>query len=132
MLQLIKNWFLRNSLLVAIALSAAIVLVSLVNTKSLPTNSISISDKLLHAVAYFMLIWSWMLVFRNNLTIKSKLLIFIVLVVFGIILELFQERTGQNRSGDFKDVLANMLGLMGGLITFKYMLQGFFKHDIYK
>lgn len=128
MLQRIKNWFLNSSLFFAIILSLAIVIMSLMHSANLPTQNFNISDKVLHAIAYFGLIWSWLLVFRNNKTIKSKLILFIALIAFGIILELLQGSIMQlHRSADWRDILANLCGLFLGLVTFKYMYLVLFK-----
>ena len=121
MLLHIKNWFLRNSLLIALSLSVIVVVASLINTNSLPTRNFNISDKILHAFAYIILIWSWLLVFRNKTSCKFKLLIFVCLIGFGIILELLQGGMMQHRTADWKDVLANVVGLMLGLVTFRYV-----------
>lgn len=123
MLQHIRSWFLKSSLFIAIALSVSIAIISLISATNLPNHSFNISDKLLHAFAYFALIWGWLLVFRNRQNIKSKLLIFICLILFGIILELLQGSMMLHRSADWKDVVANAFGLLAGLVTFKYMYQ---------
>jgi len=128
MLQRIKNWYLNSSLFIAVILSIAIAIMSLMHSTNLPMQNFKISDKLLHAFAYFCLIWSWLLVFRNNKTSKSKLILFIALIAFGIILELLQgSLMQQHRSADWRDVLANVSGLCLGLVTFKYMYLILFK-----
>ena len=132
MLQHIKTWFLRSSLFIAIALSIIIAIISLISAANLPSHNFNISDKLLHAFAYFALIWSWLLVFRSRHNIKTKLLIFICLVVFGIILELLQGSMMLNRSADWKDVVANSIGLLAGLVSFKYVYKVLFKPEISK
>lgn len=127
MLQRIRSWFLKSSLFVAITLSVCIAIISLISADQLPNHGLNVSDKFLHAFAYFVLIWSWLLAFRNNQSIKSKLLIFIGLIVFGIILELFQGSMMLHRTADWQDVVANSIGLLIGLVTFKYMYQVIFK-----
>jgi len=127
MLLHIKNWFLRNSLVFALSLSIIVATASLINTNSLPSRNFNISDKALHAFAYFLLIWSWLLVFRNKTSYKSNLLIFGFLIGFGIILELLQGGMMQHRTADWKDVLANVVGLMLGLVTFKYVYLSLFR-----
>ncbi len=127
MLQHIKSWFLRSSLLIAVLLTVALAILSLVNTSSFPTRELNISDKILHSVAYFVLILSWLLVFRKKDSISFKLILFLVLVVFGIILELLQGSMMQHRSADWRDVLANVVGLLVGLATFKFMYRSLLK-----
>lgn len=127
MLQPIKNWFLRNSVLIAFSLSVFVAVGSLIGTNSLPKQNFSISDKALHALAYFLLMWSWLIVFRKDRSFKSKLSIFMCLLVFGIILEFLQGEMLLHRTADWKDVMANVIGLVLGLITFKRMYQITFK-----
>lgn len=126
MLQHIRNWFLRSSLFIAVLLSVVIAIMSLISTTSLPTKHFIVSDKILHGFAYFMLMWSWLLVFRKDESIKLKFALWFILLVFGIILELFQGNMMQHRSADWKDVIANAAGLVLGLITFKYMYLALF------
>lgn len=127
MLQPIKNWFLRNSALIAFSLSVFVAVASLISTNSLPKQNFNISDKALHALAYFLLMWSWLIVFRKDRSFKSKLSIFMCLLVFGIILEFLQGEMLLHRTADWKDVMANITGLMLGLITFKHMYRITFK-----
>ncbi len=127
MLKHIKNWWKDNALIVAIGISLSIIALSLISTNVIPSTSIKVSDKFLHAFAYFILIWSWMVVFREKNTLKRKLILIITLTVFGIILEILQGQMGAQRTPDWKDVLANMLGLGLGMITFKYLLGAFLK-----
>ncbi len=127
MLQHIKSWFLRSSLLIAVLLTVTLAILSLVSTSSLPTGQFNISDKILHAFAYFVLVWSWLLVFRKKDSFRVKLILFIVLLAFGIILELLQGKMMLHRSADWRDVLANVVGLSTGLATFKFMYRSLFK-----
>ena len=128
MLQPIKRWFLKSALFFALILTVAIAIMSLMHSANLPTQNFNISDKALHALAYLGLIWSWLLVFRKNKTNKSKLMLFIALLAFGIILELLQgSLMQQHRSADWKDVLANVCGLCLGLVTFNYLYLMLFK-----
>jgi VanZ family protein len=119
MLKLIKNWLLDNAKQLAILVSLVIVLLSLIKSDSLPVPKLNVSDKLLHAFAYSGLIWSWLLAFRKKLTVKNKLFIFVLLFLLGVLLEFLQGILTQYRTPDIKDALANFIGLVVGLITFK-------------
>ena len=119
MLKLIKKCLLNNLLLIAIIISVLIIFLSLVNTKQLPVTSIKVSDKVLHAFAYLILFWSWMAVFRKKTSIKTAILLFLVLVSFGILLEYLQGVLTDYRTADWKDAIANSIGLLLGFISFK-------------
>ena len=127
MLKHIKNWWKDNAFIVAIGTSFGIVFLSLISVNVIPSTGVKVSDKFLHVFAYFILIWSWMVVFREKKTGKPKLILIITLTVFGIILEVLQGQMGVQRTPDWKDVLANVLGLGLGMITFKHLLGAFFK-----
>jgi len=119
MLKLIKKCLLNNLLLIAIIISVSIIFLSLVNTKHLPETSIKVSDKVLHALAYLVLFWSWTAVFRKATSIKTAILIFLVLISFGILLEFLQGVLTDYRTADWKDGIANTAGLLLGFISFK-------------
>lgn len=76
---------------------------------------VQFSDKFAHAFVYFvltiLLARAWLkqdhkLVWRN----RAFLLAFIVSMVFGIMLELFQHYFIEGRKGEVLDVVANMAG----------------------
>lgn len=127
MLKHIKNWLLVNALFIALVISAIIVLLSLINISQLPTPNIGVSDKVMHAFAYAVLFWSWMLVFRKNISFKTKTLLFVALFIFGIILELIQGEITNYRTADWKDIVANSTGLFFGFLTFKKLYLKLFK-----
>ena len=119
MLKHIKNCLLSNVLLIALTITLSIVFLSLFNTNRLPQTSIKVSDKLLHALAYLVLFWGWMAVFRKSKTLKTAFSLFLVLLFFGIIIELLQGNLTAYRTADWKDVVANTTGLVLGFISFR-------------
>ena len=121
MLQYIKNWWLDNSLFVAISLSLGIIFLSLLNMGVIPSTGVKVSDKVLHSLAYMVLMWSWLLYFRDNNSLKNRFFLIISLTVFGIILEVLQGGSLVNRTPDWKDVIANVLGLILGMLTFGFL-----------
>ena len=121
MLKPIKNYWLNKALLFALLVSALIVVLSLINPANLPSHNISVSDKFLHALAYTFLMWSWLLVFRNNTTFTIKLLLFLLLVLFGVFLEFLQGNLTDYRTFDWNDALANTIGLILGLLSFRFV-----------
>ena len=132
MLKRIKNWWLDNSLWVALSVSLLIIVASLIPTDVLPTPHLKDSDKLLHGSAYIGLIWVWLLAFRNRYSIKKGIILFLSLSVFGIILEILQGALTTFRTPDWRDALANLVGLVVGLVTYKqfYKLVFGVKNDI--
>lgn len=119
MLKRIKNYLLNNVVVLALIITISIIYLSLVNTNQLPKTSIKVSDKVLHASAYLVLFWGWIAVFRKKNYIKTSLLIFIVLVSFGVFLEFLQAALTDYRTADWKDAIANATGLVLGAFSFK-------------
>jgi len=122
MLKLIKNYLLNNVVFIAIAVSLSIVFLSLVKTDSLPQPTIKVSDKLLHSLAYLGLMWSWLMVFRKELSVKKGFFLFLVLLGFGMILEFLQGVITDYRTPDVMDIIANGIGLLVGIVSFKPLL----------
>ena len=103
MLKLIKKCLLNNLVLIALTITVSIIFLSLVNTKQIPEINVKVSDKVLHAFAYLVLFWSWMAVFRKTTSIKTAILLFLVLVSFGILLEILQGVLTDYRTADWRD-----------------------------
>lgn len=87
----------------------------------IPSTGVKVSDKVLHSLAYMVLMWSWLLYFRDNNSLKNRFFLIISLTVFGIILEVLQGGSLVNRTPDWKDVIANVLGLILGMLTFGFL-----------
>jgi VanZ family protein len=90
---------------------------SLVPGDKLP--SLDVSDKLLHAGSYFLLmIW-----FAGLYRRAFHPLIGLVLLALGATLDLFQGMT-VTRSFDPRDIVANSLGILAGLVLSVLLLEG--------
>lgn len=124
----IKNWLRGNALLLALIITAGIIFLSLVNTNSIPKTSIHVSDKVMHAFAYFVLILAWRFVFNDKKMLRVKILLFTLLLSFGIILEFFQAGLTDYRTGDWKDVIANSIGLIIGFISYPILYKATFNN----
>lgn len=122
MLLRIRTWLQNKLIWIAGSYTLGIVYLSLINPSKLPSTSVSVSDKFLHALAYAVLILIWLSVF--NLKNKQKVFfwVFICLTFFGIILEVFQSLVTSYRTADWGDVLANAVGLILGGLIFKLMI----------
>ena len=85
------------------------------DTPSVQINLGSQSDKLYHALAYLIYTILWYLAFRFTFTQSHKkalVLSFIFAFFYGVLIEFLQHYLTSNRQGDFKDVLANILGTL--------------------
>ena len=126
MLRRIKNLLEHNALWIAIAITVAIAVLSLSVTPKLNLGlNIKSSDKYLHALAYFTLSLSWLFVFRNQIGYRIKFVLFTVLAIYGIILEILQQTLTDNRTADLFDELANVTGILLGLLVFDKFLRWF-------
>ncbi|AFL82788.1 putative integral membrane protein [Belliella baltica DSM 15883] len=77
-------------------------------------------DKIIHFGLFFVLIFLWLRV-ANTSRKKIKLKIFTIYLVFGIIIAILVEYLQQevpNRSFDYFDIAANILGGAVGIICF--------------
>ncbi len=75
----------------------------------------SFNDKVGHAIAHFIFVVLWFVVFYYKLNFKyNKALAYAALfsLVYGVSIELLQGWVTISRESDFKDVLANVLGMV--------------------
>ncbi|NOQ25996.1 MAG: DUF2238 domain-containing protein [Bacteroidales bacterium] len=82
------------------------------------------SDKLIHFIFYFMLSITLQFSILRNTSISRKnqiLLTFIVVVTYGIIIEVFQYYFTNSRSADIIDALANTLGCICGILILPFL-----------
>ncbi|MEX0290859.1 MAG: VanZ family protein, partial [Flavobacteriaceae bacterium] len=56
--------------------------------------------------------------------LKTTLIIGISVIIYGIIIEVIQDRFTVHRSGEFLDVLANGLGAFVGVFVIKLLFSG--------
>lgn len=98
----------------------AIIYLSLFNPTSIGLDKIHIWDKAVHAIMYFgftIVFWLEYLINNSKLTAKAVLLLMIPLpIIIGGSLEIIQEHFTGIRSGDWKDFLANLVGVMAGAV----------------
>lgn len=105
----------RFALLIAIAYSLTLMVVSLIQLKGLPNVGISFADKIFHFLAYSVLTLVWFSAlffqFKNKKT-KAILYAAIFSVIFGIIVEVLQGSVTASRHSDVYDAIANTLGVL--------------------
>ncbi|HER40824.1 MAG TPA: teicoplanin resistance protein VanZ [Salinimicrobium catena] len=80
------------------------------------------SDKVMHGGAYFGLGLLWMFFviynYKNNKFLAKIVTILLVVIVFGIFIEVLQDRLTTYRQLDLYDVLANSIGVVSaGIIV---------------
>jgi len=123
MLIAIKKLLERNAYIISFALTAIIIYLSLSPLENLPIK-ISVSDKILHALAYVFLTLSWFFaVKKSHQETKSKLLIIVAIFIFGVIMEVLQEKLTANRTMDYQDVIANTVGILLALSSFNLLFE---------
>lgn len=93
---------------------------SLLPSSELPIDILVVSDKIIHSLIYFVLtlliilafIYSNELIGKSSVLIKSFIVSGLFSLIFGILIEVAQEKMNIGRSGDWKDVVANLFGIV--------------------
>lgn len=85
---------------------------SLVNLSGLPSLDVDDGDKILHVIAYALLMLFWYLTFHKNSTPKTMLKIALACIFYGIILEVVQGKLTTQRTSDLLDIVANCVGVI--------------------
>jgi VanZ family protein len=118
MLKRILNFWLANAFGIALFFSFFILTMSLINGNSMPLNTFNLSDKILHSTAYMVLMWVWMMALKQRGMSRSVIILLIGLTMFGIVVEGLQASLTESRTADWKDAVANFIGLIMGMTTF--------------
>ena len=119
MLKPIKSLLEDNAVYIAIFFTIAILLGSLVKPELLVVDSISVSDKTYHLIAYFLLMLSWLYAFSNREKFKENVKYVIIgCIFFGIIIELLQGTITSYRTASFLDIIANTSGVLLAVAIF--------------
>ncbi len=107
----------RKFLIIAIFWTAVITWLSLVSFEKVPSVSISIpgKDKVVHFFFYFFFVFLWTkaLDLRER---KQQMIVLFIAIIYGIIIEVFQDVFTSTRTADFLDVVANSIGAISGLV----------------
>ena len=85
---------------------------SLINLSELPSIDVDDSDKILHVIAYALLMLTWYLTFHKNSSLKMILKIAIACILYGTILEVIQGKLTTQRTADLLDIVANCVGVI--------------------
>ena len=111
----IKKLFKDNIFIIAVIITTSIAYSSLVKAPKMVGDFANI-DKLYHVLAYFILTTCWLFTFHKKSLLKY--VIAIACVIYGILIELLQETITTNRTGDYKDVLSNTIGIVLAIIVY--------------
>ncbi len=123
MQMLTKILFRDRFLYVALAVTAAIAFLSLMQLGKSPIN-ISHLDKLEHAIAYCTLGFTWMMAIKkSHHNLGVRYLIAMACFFYGIIIEVLQTTITSYRTASVLDVLANMVGIGIALSLFKLIFK---------
>ena len=122
MQKLINSLFKDNFFIIAISITIGIAYLSLMKMPKVEVSYSNI-DKFYHLFAYFTLSFCWLFSFYKKPTLKY--IIVIACIIYGIIIEVLQDTLTLYRTGDFKDVLANTLGIVLGLLVFNQIFTKF-------
>ena len=118
-----KNLF----LFVASSFIIFLTIISLKESDGFSIKFIPFLDKILHLSAYIVLtlLWSKYLVLAYPKVSLNKILtvLVILLIIYGIIIEVLQSKLTISRISEFNDVVANFLGIVFGVIIFKYTIK---------
>ena len=119
MRKLIKILLKDKILFIAFSITIIICYLSLRKVENFPIG-LSNSDKVYHAIAYFMLALTWLLSFSNSRKKNYvKYIIAFGCVFYGIVIEVLQTTLTTYRTASFLDVVANTVGVFMALIVFK-------------
>ena len=82
---------------------------------------ISSIDKVYHLIAYLTLTLCWLFSFYRKPSLKY--IIIILCILFGIIIEILQSTLTVYRTADYKDIIANTVGIVLGLLIFNQIIK---------
>jgi VanZ family protein len=113
----------KHVLLILVSLHFCIAFLSLASLSKLPKIKVEQGDKYGHFVLYFLLAVVWYLFLKSKSLKHFSAIVssFILSVVFGFILEVFQEVFTTNRMFEWADVMANTLGSLTALVLMFFL-----------
>lgn len=100
----------------ALVYTFAVLYLSLINLAETPVPELGVSDKIMHFGAYFGLglLWMFFAIFnyKNERLFTRVLIVCGAAVVFGIFIEVLQDRLTSYRTLDIYDIVANSIGVV--------------------
>ena len=119
MLKPIKSLLENNAIYIAVFFTICILFGSLVKSEFIVVESISVSDKIYHLIAYFLLMLSWLYAFFKREKFEENVKYIILgCFIFGIIIEILQGVTTSYRTASYLDIVANTIGVLLAVVIF--------------
>ena len=119
MLKPIKSLLENNAIYIAVFITISILFGSLVKSEFIVVESISVSDKTYHLIAYFLLMLSWLYAFLKKEKFQEYVKYIILgCFIFGIIIEILQGIITSYRTASYLDILANTIGVLLAVVIF--------------
>ena len=119
MLKPIKSLLENNAIYIAVFFTISILFGSLVKLELIVVESISVSDKTYHLIAYFLLMLSWLYAFFKKEKFQEHVkYIILACFIFGIIIEILQGVITSYRTASYLDILANTIGVLLAVVIF--------------
>ena len=119
-----KIWLERSLLFLSVCLSLGIVFLSLTRLGQIAPSGFTQIDKLYHFAAYFVLAFSWLLsLVKERFNLEKVLCTATGIILFGIILEVFQKYMTDYRTLDYADALANSAGVLVAVLFFSFFFE---------
>ena len=119
-----KIWLERSLLFLSVCLSLGIVFLSLTRLGQIAPSGFTQIDKLYHFAAYFVLAFSWLLSLVNErFNLEKVLWTATGIILFGIILEVFQKYLTDYRTLDYADAIANSAGVVVAVLFFSFFFE---------
>jgi VanZ family protein len=116
--KIIKHLSELSSFLIAASWTVFITISSLISSDEISKAGISVNDKVVHFLFYFLLVLFWSFaVNKKRFNFKSEMLIVFFGTMYGIIIEVLQYQLTNTRSADVWDVLANFFGASFSMFT---------------
>lgn len=100
----------------AIIYTLALIIATFINLNGVPSLGSSFDDKIYHFLAYVGLAGLWTTYFKSSNKKYTLIIVFGIVVLFGICLEIMQHQINQNRTYDTYDLLANCFGVVVGTL----------------
>ena len=119
-----KIWLERSLIVLSVCLTLGIVFLSLTRLGQIAPEGFTQIDKFYHFSAYFVLTFSWLLsLFKGRFNLKKALWTAIGIILFGIILEVFQKYLTDYRTLDYADAIANSAGVVVAVLFFSFFFE---------
>ncbi len=120
----IRIWLERSLLFLSVCLTIGIVFLSLTKLGQIVPTDFTQIDKFYHFSAYFVLAFAWLLsLVKNRFNLKTVSWTAFSVIMFGIILEVFQKYLTDYRTLDYGDALANSAGVLVAVLFFSFFFE---------